>query len=496
MPPVIGAGQHAAGRIGQQVLAHRPAGSHRTAAVPRLEVRPVVDVAPTQRAGIQQVLVRAGRACDHRAIQLGVMAHVDVVAAPAREQARLLLDRIEVAAQFVLAGADVRRAAHRAEAEAASRADVALARGIMVTVLLALQRQIAVGVDLDVFTADLRALEQRVPTAGQHHRAARVQRGLGMGQPTSFFAAFARIDAGRYIDAVAPGARADANADIAAVAAACAVDALDVPRRQQFNIAVGRKQHVTAGLDLGAGQHDIAAVGSPARAGGGDRDIPPRIQRAALRAPALAARFGFGRLAAIGNVDADRVGRPLRSILVAGAQACRGVFCIGGLRLQIVPLQRLRGLDAGQRRLGALQRPQPSVALLPGLPGRADRGVERAAHRSRQRDGQAALFRFKGLVAGALVIARVDTHAVASDVQVRPRHQVGAADMHAVFRSDGHVALGTAYGAGAQALDDAVLVRFVARGLVAEGEADAAAVQQSALFLLFQQVVGFGFGGR
>ena len=106
------------------------------------------------------------------------------------------------------------------------------------------------------------------------------------------------------------------------------------------------------------------------------------------------------------------------------------------------------------------------------------------------------MFRFKGLVADALVIARVDTHAVASDVQVRPRHQVGAADMHAVFRSDGHVALVAAYGAGALALDDAVLVHFVTRGLAADGQADAAAVQQSALFLLFQQVVGFGFGGR
>ena len=106
MAAVVGARQHAAGHIGQQVLADRAAGAEAAAAVRGAVIRLVVDVAPAQRAGIKAVLVALRRAGYYRAVELGVLFDGDVIAAFARKQPGLLFDAVKVAFEPVPAGAD------------------------------------------------------------------------------------------------------------------------------------------------------------------------------------------------------------------------------------------------------------------------------------------------------------------------------------------------------------------------------------------------------
>ncbi len=107
MPAVVGARQHAAGHVGQQVFAHRPAGAEAAAAVRRAVVRLVVNVLPAQRAGIEAVLLFVRLACNNGAVELGVFFDLDVIPALAGKQPGLLFHRVEVAVQLVLAGAYV-----------------------------------------------------------------------------------------------------------------------------------------------------------------------------------------------------------------------------------------------------------------------------------------------------------------------------------------------------------------------------------------------------
>ncbi len=107
MPAVVGARQHAAGHVGQQVFAHRPAGAEAAAAMRCAVVRLVVDVRPAQRAGIEAVLLFVRLACNNGAVELGVFFDLDVIPALAGKQPGLLFYRVEVAVQLVLAGAYV-----------------------------------------------------------------------------------------------------------------------------------------------------------------------------------------------------------------------------------------------------------------------------------------------------------------------------------------------------------------------------------------------------
>ncbi len=107
MPAVVGTRQHATGHVGQQILAHRPAGAEAAAAMRCAVVRLVVDVGPAQRAGIKAVVLFVRLACNHSAVELGVFFDLDVIPALARKQPGLLFHRVEVAVQLVLAGAYV-----------------------------------------------------------------------------------------------------------------------------------------------------------------------------------------------------------------------------------------------------------------------------------------------------------------------------------------------------------------------------------------------------
>ncbi len=197
VPAVVGARQHTAGRVGQQLFAHRPAGAEAAAAVRRAVVRLVVNVLPTQRAGIEAVVLFLCLACNDGAVKLGMFFDLDVIPAFAGKQPGRLFYRVEVAVQLVLAGTYVGGAGHRAEGETAARAGVLLFGIIAVAVLFALQRQVTAHVDGNLFAAGLRAGKRGAAAAGQVETAARIQGSFGMGQAVAALMPLAGIDAGR-----------------------------------------------------------------------------------------------------------------------------------------------------------------------------------------------------------------------------------------------------------------------------------------------------------
>ena len=118
----VAAAQHAAGALAHQRAFQRAgeaaAGAEAEALAFHLEVRLVVLIAEAQRAGIQRVFVGLGGAGDHRAVQLGMAAHLDVEAALAGVEAGLLLHADKVAVRLLAAAADGGAAVHAAESEA------------------------------------------------------------------------------------------------------------------------------------------------------------------------------------------------------------------------------------------------------------------------------------------------------------------------------------------------------------------------------------------
>ncbi len=350
---------------------------------------------------------------------------------------------------------------------------------IAVAVLLALQRQVTAHVDGDLFSAGLRAGQPGVAAAGQVEITARIQGGFGMRQAVAVLMPLAGIDAGRDADAIAARACADADTDVAAFAAVLADGAFAVLRRLQGNVPRRIERQVFARLQLAAGDSDIATLCVVTFTGCRYRQVLPGGKRAALRLAAVGAGFAFRRLAAVGGADAYRIGGTFPRI------------CI-----ELVEFSSLCSLHAGQRRLGVLQCVQASVAFFSCLLRRADGRVERAAHGARQRHAQAALFLLEGFFARTLIVAGVNSHAVAGQSQVLVRDQIGATDVQLVTRRDVDAALTAADGADTLALSPAFLVDFVFTRLFTNGEADAAAAQQAAFFLLFQQVMRVGLGGR
>ncbi|CUY18046.1 Uncharacterised protein [Serratia marcescens] len=386
VPAVVGARQHAAGRVGQQILAHRPAGAEAAAAVRCAVVRLVVDVRPAQRAGIEAVFLLVSLACNHSAVELGVFFDLDVIPALAGKQPGLLFYRVEVAVQFVLAGAKIRRAAAGADRHADPAAHLGLPGIIAVAVLLAFQRQVTAHVDGNLFSAGLRAGQPGVAAAGHLEITARIQGGFGMRQAVAVLMPLAGIDAGRDADAVPARACADADTDVAAFAAVLADGAFAVLRRLQGNVPRRIERQVFARFQLAAGDDDIATLRVVVLAARRYRQVLPGGERAALRLVAVGAGFALRRLAAVGGADTHRIGGALRRTFVSRLQAGSGVFRLrrGGQR--IIPLPGLCSLHAGQCRLGVLQRVQAPIAFFSRLLRRADGGVERAAHGARQRN--------------------------------------------------------------------------------------------------------------
>ncbi|AEG68577.1 conserved hypothetical protein [Ralstonia solanacearum Po82] len=135
-------------------------------------LRVVLDVAPRQRAGGQLVLVRRGGAGDHRALQIRVALDVDVEAAVARPDARLLRHVGIRAVRPAAAGAEAGRAAALADAEAATHAVLLGVR--LGRVLAAGQVQVAAHIGHDLAAADHAALNVGVVARGNRHRLAAI----------------------------------------------------------------------------------------------------------------------------------------------------------------------------------------------------------------------------------------------------------------------------------------------------------------------------------
>ncbi len=350
---------------------------------------------------------------------------------------------------------------------------------IAVAVLFAFKPKVTAHVDGDLFAAGLSAGKPGVAAAGQVEMTAGIQGGFGMSQTVAILMPLAGIDAGRDADAVPARTGADADTDVAAAALVLADGAFAVLRRLQGNVPRRIERQVFARFQLAAGDGDIATLCIVVFAVRRYRQILPGGERAALRLAAVGAGFALRRLAAVGSTDADGVGGAFPRICV-----------------EFVEFSSLCSLHAGQRRLGILQRVQAPIAFFSRLLRRADGGIERAAYGARQRHAQAALLLLVGFFARALIVAGVDSHAVAGQRQVLARHQVGAANVQLVARRDVDAALAAADGADALALGPAFLVDFVFTRLFANRKPNATAAQQAALFLLFQSVMRVGLGGR
>ena len=118
----VAATEHGAGSLTDQgrrgTLGNAATGAHADTLVLDFEVGDIAQVVEAKGAGRQAVLVGIGGAGNHGAIQLGMLADVDIKAALARIQPGLLLDAVEVAADLVTADVEVTATVHRAKGEA------------------------------------------------------------------------------------------------------------------------------------------------------------------------------------------------------------------------------------------------------------------------------------------------------------------------------------------------------------------------------------------
>ncbi len=153
---VIGPDQQAVGHIANKLTADIPPGADTHTLMFNLEIGLIIDITEAQCPGIQRVFIGCRRAANHRTVKLGMSTHRDIKAARTGKDTRLLLHRVKVAVQLVLAAIDTDTARHGARAEAAANAAILLFGVIVIAVLLALQQQVAAHLHLHRFAADLR----------------------------------------------------------------------------------------------------------------------------------------------------------------------------------------------------------------------------------------------------------------------------------------------------------------------------------------------------
>ena len=234
---VVLAGQQAVGHVPRKLAADAAAAAEADALVFGFKIGAVVDVAPAQRAGVESVFICGGSAANHRAIQPGMLADGDVIAAFAGKDARLLHYRIVVAVHLVLAEVDAGGAAHGAKGEAASGAGVLLSGVVAVAVLLGGEGQVAADIGDNRVAADLGAGEGGVAPAVEDEIVTGIDGGFAVGGAVAAFAAFALVGAGGDADPPAAGADPNPDADCAAVAVVFAFQQRGVSSRDQVQVA-------------------------------------------------------------------------------------------------------------------------------------------------------------------------------------------------------------------------------------------------------------------
>lgn len=122
-----------------------------------------------------------------------MLADSDIKATFAGKDTRLLLHRVKVAVHFVAAGIDAGTAGHRTEIEATADTGVLSLGIVTVTVLLALQQEVAAHIHLDGLPTDLRALQHRIAATGDVELVTGVDCGFRVSHAVAAFTAFARL---------------------------------------------------------------------------------------------------------------------------------------------------------------------------------------------------------------------------------------------------------------------------------------------------------------
>lgn len=421
--------QHAAGHVAGEAIgtaiATADAGALHLAFVFGL----VLEIAPAQGARAQAVFVGFCGAGDDAAIELGVLAHFNLIAALAGEQPGLFLHALVLGVDLALADADRGAARHRAEREAGTAADIALLGLVVVGVLQTLQREVAPDLGRDLVRIDLRALERGVPPTDQACLVTGVQGGLGPGGTGAFFLAHALVAVGEDAQACAVGANAQAHANGAAAAAVLAIKLLPVGRGLKLNVTLSGEQHVITRLELAALHADIAIRPCGTATGSHNGKVVATGQATALTDHLLLSLLGTGLLRAQGNADTDE----LANVIAVHPAALLG---------------RLPGLDTGQASLDALQGREAAIVLLLGLLGGLVRGVDGTADGSGQRQGQAAGLGLGGLLALVVIFRREDVDVLPDETDVLAGDDVGTFKSQVLAGLDVDVAQHTANGAG------------------------------------------------
>ncbi len=244
----------------------------------------------------------------------------------------------------------------------------------------------------DSITVDLRPIEHGVVSALNGDSFAAVYRGFSPVGAVAFVSAAGGIHVREYVD-TGPFTCTNTHADTTAAAAALSAGLLGAGGAAENDIVLRVQQRVSASLQLTSGNYDVAAVRASAFSVRSNGEIVSRVQRAARYHIALIVllRFGFLR----GQREADPHG-----VRISGG--CRHVSC-------------LPSLHAGQHRFGGLQCFETAVAFLVRVLRCGNSIINRAADRAGQRHRQPAFLLFKGFIAGALVVPRLNDDAVTAE---------------------------------------------------------------------------------
>src|SRR5471032_590099 len=389
----------------------------------------VLQNAPAEGAGAQAVFVRCCSAGDHAAIELRVVAHINLIAALTAEQAGLLLHAFIVGVDLALADAERTTARHGAKRETCATADIGLFGLVVIGVLQALQHKIAAYRGLDLICTDLCTFEDGVSPTDQADLLARIQRRFRPGCAIAFLTAGALVGIGEDAKASTIGTRPKAKAYGPAATAVLAIEFLCVGGCFQADITLCCQQHFITGLELAALNADVSICARRAVTGGYNTEVIATGEAATLACRLLLGLFGAGFLRAERDGDADKF---------------RGVSAGHATIL----LRRLPRLHPRQPRLHTLQRREAAVVLALGLLGGLISRVHRATNGAGQRQGQTTGFALGGLLATVVVLGSQDADILPNQADVLTGNHVRAANGQVFASLNIHTAQHTADVAG------------------------------------------------
>ncbi|CRM11638.1 hypothetical protein [Pseudomonas sp. 24 E 13] len=350
-----------------------------------------------------------------------MVAHINLVAALAAEQAGLLLHTLVFGVDLAFADAQVCTATGADDGEADASTDIRLLGLVVIGVLQALQREVATHGGGDFVCTDLRAFEGSVSSADQADLFAGVQRCFRPGGAGALLVAGALVRIGEDAQATFSGTHAQTDANRSTAAAVFAIELLIVGRSLQANIALRSQRHFIAGLELAALNADITGVSRRAIPLRHDGEVIARRQVAALAEGLFLRLFGVGLLRPQGDADTYKL-----PSVGAGHAA--------------ILLRRLPRLHPRQTRLHTLQRREATVVLAFGLLGSSVSGVHRATHGAGECQGQTTGFAFGRLFAAVVVFGRQDADILPNQADVFTGNHVRAFDGEVFARPDIHAA--------------------------------------------------------